>query len=300
MHRSALYLVIFSLVASPCVGEDLFDKPNSPYRLRSQPERARNYFFPPLCTLLVPGLDQVFEEQYLPAAIYAGTGIGGLAYGVSRVGGLGDEGLMSRDSRGELLAAQLYQTSGFLSSYHSFRTAVRSQKPHGKFSFLTMEETPAELLTAPFHFEYLARWTTLVPMATVLALVFALPSDGFQGFGFGDAFYAVGFSYQAGVGEEAAFRGFLMPATAELTGSPLVGNLASGTLFALLHTTNPKQLWHHLIWAWYIGYVSQKRDWTISEAIFIHTWWDIIIFSAAFATQKRDVPVQLPILNLRF
>jgi membrane protease YdiL (CAAX protease family) len=95
-------------------------------------------------------------------------------------------------------------------------------------------------------------------------------------------------SYGAGVGEETVFRGFLMPVARNLTGSDWIANGISSTVFAAAHISSDYQYpVAQFLFGTYVAWLSQYRNWTLAEGIFIHTWWDTIsILSEYAATQK--------------
>ena len=51
--------------------------------------------------------------------------------------------------------------------------------------------------------------------------------------------------------------------------------------------TNPQPI-AQLLLGYHLGYVSQKNNWTLGEAIFIHTWWDVIAFSTIYHYKQAE------------
>ncbi|MEK7692300.1 MAG: hypothetical protein AAB425_14895, partial [Bdellovibrionota bacterium] len=143
------------------------------FTLREAPARPRGYFFPPLFSFLLPGMDQWWEYQTAPALAYTGTAVGGI-YLAQFSARSGNSDLFSKDDRKRLtvLGALLYQGAGGFSAYHSFRSAVdsRRQAERDEFRFLGDGEKPLEILAAPLRFDYLLRPTTIVPLAVGLGL----------------------------------------------------------------------------------------------------------------------------------
>lgn len=290
-----------------------YNRDESFYRLEYNEDRKRNYWFPPLASFVLPGFDQWWERQYLPAASYSGTALASLVYiGARGRPNRSDMELESEfeDHRDLLLATQIYSAAGGLSAYHSFRTAVESRKPYGEFEFLTEEENPADIALSPFCFDYLLRWTTLIPTATAALLGWViLPryAEGkrdFSRFGADDAGYAFGHSYLAGAWEEPFFRGYIMPAMYQTSGNRWFANAFQSVLFGLAHITSEDDLkyhlWHHTLWGFYIGWVSQHRNWTVSEPIFAHFMWNLIIFTSVFSWNDSAKYMRLDLLNLSF
>lgn len=255
--------------------------------------KPRGIFWAPLGTLFVPGLGQWTQQKYEHAASYSGVAAFGL--------GLQYATRKDEDERAMQVGGQLYLEAGALSMYHSFRTAVRSRQSTGDFAFLKYEETPSDILTAPFRFSYLGRWTTLAPLAVATGLALAIGGTSIHNFTFSDGFYSSTQSYLAGTWEETAFRGWMLPVSMHYTNSELGSNLITSTVFAAAHAGNGLTVpWPQFLMGMYLGYLTQRNQWTIGESIFVHAWWDVIIF-VADSMQDRTSPVlKLPTLNIRF
>lgn len=281
-------------------------------------QRPRNTFGPPLISFFLPGFDQWWEGQYGYAVGYTGLAIGGgvfAAYNRSKLederlyegyGDLPDAEKENRSAHGDrerkvVLGGQLQMAAGSFSAYHSFRTAVRSQQAVGNYEFLKTEESPADVLMAPFRFGFLSRATTYVPLG-VIALYHGLimNSDFDQSKEFkrdplmpSDSLFAGGISYNAGTHEEALFRGWLMPVMREWTGSDWMSNAGAAGLFALAHLpSNPQPVLQALL-GYHLGYVTQRNQWSIAESVFIHTWWDVFALLTQYQVKKR-VPGSAP------
>lgn len=270
----------------------------SAFALTKNPSKKRNYFLPPLVSLVVPGFDQWWEGQYGSAMAYTGTALAGIAY----------TGLTFHhsDTRHRELGLQLVSAAGGFSAYHSFRAAVSTRKPNGEFAFLKHEETMGDLLVAPFRFDYMIRPTTLIPVASAALLAFVVGPKldhehiDFRQFSMSDGFFTGAQSYLAGTWEEAAFRGWLYPAFAERWNSPFLSNLFQSAIFGAAHYREGFIPWPQFLFGFYQGWLTQKREWTISESIFIHTWWDVIIFAGSYAAQGDKLQFKFPTFHVRF
>ncbi len=278
----------------------------SPYTLLKEPEKKRNYFFPAFFSLLLPGLDQWIEEQYKYAQIYSGVGVGGLLWATSSTSHtLWRNWVSDKDTRLEIysLGLEAYQAVGAASLYHSFRSAVKTQQPYGKFTFLEIEESPKDLFLAPFQFSHLEYWTSYVPLSLGLALsglVIAAEKDK-QLYG-SELLFSFSKSYTAGTSEEMVFRGWMLPMFYQLYGSFFWSNVSTSLLFAAAHYPNVRVPWPQFILGYHFAYVSKKRNWTLSESIFIHSWWDILLFVAtSFAVEKNIIKtsetIRVPLLQ---
>ena len=297
------------------------DGESSVYSLRRSPDRPRSVFWMPLVSFLLPGFDQWWEGQYLSAAAYSGVAMGGLVYAQSVAAAdnlvtdskkrkenaaneqsesqekeATDTSLDSKDValRKYTLGTLVYQGAGGMSAYHAFRTAVRSRKALGQYEFLKYEETPLDVLTAPFHFEYLSRPTTFIPLGIGAALAYLMavsepPKDLEKSrLSSADWFFTGAYSYNAGTHEEAMFRGWLMPFLTQQGMSPIWANVSQSALFALAHLGTNSFPLPQLLLGYHLGYVRQKTGWRLGEAVFIHVWWDVLAFASAFSYSKKQ------------
>lgn len=293
----------------------------SMFSIRRRPEKARSAFWFPMICFFAPGFDQWWEGQFLPAAAYTGTAAAGYGYadyvqsnyGVYEKNRLrrkyaandepvpdeleNDDALNSKSpvTRKIGLASQVAQWAGGMSTYHSFRTAVRTRKQYGEYSFLNYEETPFDIMTAPFHAEYLLRPTTFIPLAVISGLSILsmnqpesadtdLVKDQLRA---EDAFYAGAFSYNAGTHEEAVFRGWLQPWLMQQWGSPFWSNATQSVVFGAAHlNTNPLPIIQILL-GYHLGWVTQKNGYRLGEAVFIHAWWDVVAFITSYSYREK-------------
>lgn len=284
-----------------------YNPESSPFYLDSNPTKRRNYVWPPLVSILLPGFDQYWEEQYTYAISYSGAALLGQAYAFHNLRAYNDHerpdeddediGFSIQDNylRKALLGNQIHLMSASLSAYTSFRSAVHSNRFHGKFSFLPAEkeESIQDLLTAPFRFEYITRPTTYIPLLAAGGLVSLgltyIDKDEYRyaALGGDDIFFASAFSYNAGTHEEASFRGWILPAIYENTDNFVLSNSLTAGIFAAMHYPQVKVPIAQFLLGYYFGYVTKENDWTLSESIFVHTWWDVIIFMAQFNIEKK-------------
>lgn len=277
-----------------------------------EPDRPRSDIGMPIASFLLPGLDQWIEGQQTSAVLYSTVAVGGLLYSESieknnalvEVAEHADGTKHTFDSRSldqkdvagrkYLLGQLVYQGSGGMSAYHSFRTAALSRRSKGQYEFLPTDETPLDVFKAPFQFHYLTELTTIVPLGIIgtlsaIQLSQDPPEDAeyartsFEG---SDAFFAGAYSYNAGTHEEAMFRGWIMPVMAEYWRSPFWSNAAQALLFSASHLNNNPRPIPQLLLGYHLGYVTQKNSWYIGEAVFIHTWWNVIAFATQFSYRR--------------
>ncbi len=280
----------------------------------------------PLISFILPGSGQLYRGQLISGSLYAGIGIGGVLYSdqathdfkLSEKDNL-DIGSQNTAVRKYILGLQVYQASGGMSAYHSFRSAVWQRQKFDQYRFLGPGETPMEILKAPFEFSYLTRSSTFIPLLVGGSLSWYLATHPGADYtrrtvGKEDFLFSSAFSYGAGTHEEAVFRGWIMPVLHEQGLSAPVANIGQGLLFALAHLGSNKIPLPQLFLGLHLGRVTQRNQWTIGEAVFIHTWWDVFAFlssyhlkktkpgsnsSAALANNKSPVFL-LPPMNLTF
>ncbi|HYX31634.1 MAG TPA: CPBP family intramembrane glutamic endopeptidase [Oligoflexus sp.] len=274
------------------------------------PKEPQNVYWRPLVSLLLPGFDQYAQGHYTSGLLYSSAWIGANVWYQDRLERLeDDQDAMQWDlwserqqddyrnhrelPRQATLAGQYITAVGAMSAWHSFRSAVETQKPLGRYEFLQTEETPMDLLAAPFQFSHLQRSTTWAPLLIAAGLGAlssqALPEDYQRDpYTSSDAAYASVLSYNAGVSEEALFRGYLQPLLYESWRSPFWANAVQATVFGLAHRSTIERPFAQIGMGYYLGWLQQRRGWTLSESIFVHTWWDVIVLSSAYLVRLKD------------
>ncbi len=280
----------------------------SPYEPIDDPDTPRSDVFLPIVSFILPGFGQWWHGQPTYGAVYSGAGIMGFRYATetSSREHLAHAQEVAKDkaekygnkdnpydvndvaARKFAYGMQIYQTAGGMSAFHAFRTAVKTRQNKGQYDFLTQEETPLEIMLAPFDFKYLKRASTYTPLAIVAsfaALRLSLPPGKFSKrdpFSSSDLFFTGGISYNAGTHEEAMFRGWVMPLFREYGFNNFWSNAAQSTLFSLAHlASNPFPL-PQLLLGYHLGNVTQRNQWTLGESVFIHVWWDVLALAADF------------------
>jgi membrane protease YdiL (CAAX protease family) len=176
----------------------------------------------------------------------------------------------------------------------------------GKYDFLTAEEDVGDLLWAPLDYRFLGRWTTWVDIAFIGGvLAWALSEDDRTGttppFDAGDAAFAASLSLNAAVGEEAAFRGWLLPMlTQKLGGRFWIANGIQAWLFGSAHATQAGAFaWVIAADALYSGWVTRRNGWSVREVVFHHFWYDAAIATAALLTDDDATVTFIPV-QIRF
>lgn len=194
-------------------------------------------------------------------------------------------------SQGWHLAA----TSGFVSAWDSFRRTVEGGRSGGRYAFYRPDEGLGDLLTAPADPDFLGRWTTwlsLAQSALVAGYVIADRDESreYEPFRRHDPVYVSSLSLNAAVGEEAAFRGWLLPLmTEKLGGRFWLANTLQALIFGSLHPdAGPYAL---IIGAWggYAGWQTRRNEWSLREAVFQHFWHNVLAGTATLLTDERAV-----------
>lgn len=270
---------------------------------RPAPPRGGAEFGIPLASLFVPGLGQYLKGSWLSGAAFTGAAAGG--YVLAYTGDAGSEDL-PRTAAGQraFVGGGLVLTAGALSAYDAFHHSLPSLRQAGRYDFVTAHDSPGSLLLAPFDVSMLKRWTTWLDLAVtgattaVVALTESEPGAQYLPFQTRDGAFVAAFSYNAGVGEEALFRGWLYPVLYQNLGRRfwLANGLQAGT-FGALHA--PQAGSYALVIAgsaFYEGWLTRRNGWSIRESVFHHFWYDVAVGTATLLTQKSaTVTVAVPI-----
>lgn len=324
--KTLLLLLLFEFL---CFGsKDNLSSENNIYQAESE-YSYKGDLWRPIFSLALPGFDQYLNGQYRYGLLYTSSFVAANIwakdssikynrwknkepylsaskeerFNIQRKSAIYNEFLVSR---------KLMRDIGSLSLFHSFRTAANSRKKFGQYTFMDFkkEETPKDLLLAPFHFNYLKRpstWVALLGSSVfhIVAYNHLIDKNELKRttYSISQGKYVAGMSYQAGVFEEAQFRGVLQPILREYSGSSLTANIIQGTLFGLIHNNN-NTLPFTLGWGYYLGWLTEENNWSIGEGIFIHTWSDIISISTSYMLQlkqdKNKAVIPLPAFNFIF
>ena len=286
---------------------------------RKNKKRSSLVWFP-LLSYVAPGLGQFMNGQTGAGFVYSGVGALGLGAAASSVieynsiygDSNDDENLSDLDSRDDLVrrftwGMKTYDLAGSLSLYHSFRTNLKFRQQEGDFAFLPTEgETTDELMLAPFEFSNLGRLSTILPLAIGLGLVTwagAVDDYNTRSLNTGDILFSSGISYNAGVGEEALFRGWMFPLFVEAYGveNMVWANLTQAAIFGAAHLSGDNRLpLFQFAAGYYFGWLAKKNAWSLREAIFVHTWWDVIVFTASFTQGNKKASIYVPLYQTQF
>jgi membrane protease YdiL (CAAX protease family) len=119
----------------------------------------------------------------------------------------------------------------------------------------------------------------------------------FRGHG---AAFAGSISLNAAVGEEALFRGWLLPMLTEKSGRFWVANGLQAAIFGGLHASQADSFAFVIgLGGLYNGWVTRRNDWSIREVIFQHFWYDVAVITAELLRDDARTVTLLPI-KIRF
>jgi membrane protease YdiL (CAAX protease family) len=256
--------------------------------------------------LVVPGLGQYIHGAPWVGLGYSGAFVGGLLAS-NAFGGSPDLDPLPRSTDDQLAFESLHLavSSQFLSAWDAFHRPMPALQGAGKYEFLGEPEDLGDLLTAPLDYRFLGRWTTWVGVGFtggVLAWVLAEDHDSGGGPPFRprDAAFAASLSLNAAVGEEALFRGWLLPMLTQKTGGRFwLANGIQAALFGLAHPQADEFAFVIAADAFYFGWMTRRNDWSIREGVFQHFWYDAALVTAALLADDSRRVTLLPV-RLRF
>ncbi len=265
---------------------------------------ALSYFF--------PGLGSFLEKDYTRGLTFLSYGVTG--YSVSLLSQQRIDDFEKSNSthyhhyrdlqRERQIGASMLGHSMMLSLYDSFSSRAVKSKADGKYLFLPESQSTESVLKAPFEFSFLRRWTTFVPFTLAILVGYNEFSEDPRPENFDlrpiDGAASSYFSYVAGTGEEAFFRGWMYPVLYQKTGSHIASNLIQGTAFGFAHGSTP---YFQLAFGFYAGWLTERNNFDLGESIFIHAWWDFWVMTAALARSRsktEDFNFQLPPFQFSF
>jgi membrane protease YdiL (CAAX protease family) len=258
-------------------------------------------FWLPMGSLVVPGLGQYVHGDPRAGLAFTATAFGGILAGSALIGdeALDDVELTTSSPREQWGLAFLStgQSALFLSAYDSFHRAVPELQRRGEYGFLTHHEPTERLFTAPSALSYAKRRTTWIPMGLAAALATAVVIDGrhghdrFRPYHEGDELFVAGISYNAGVAEEALFRGYVLPLAQRRMGSFWAANGTQAVLFGALHYEAGGSLpIVQTLSALYDGWLTRHNGGSVRESIFQHFWYDVLVLTATLLADPLDEP----------
>jgi membrane protease YdiL (CAAX protease family) len=301
--------LIFLFIAIPALAQQepsAFD-----FKIQNGKSRSSVYWFP-LLGLGVPGLPQFLNGQQEAGYVYSGAALLGAGVAVGSYVGSNANHSAPDDNDFHKFAdwekaytwgSQVYQTAGSLSVYHTFRSTVEQRREKGDFKFLTSdEETPNQLMLAPFKISYFAEPTAIIPLGLITGALIIYHNSGALGsypVKLSDGAFTAGVAYNAGVGEESLFRGYLMMNLRQSWDSDFWSLAATSTVFAAAHLSDENQVpWPQLVAGFYLGWLTERNHWTLSESVFVHTWWDVITIAGEISSSVTNRSVFLPLLDI--
>lgn len=269
-------------------------------------------FWIPLTNYLIPGVGLAFDQRYGLGAFYLGLGALGTYLQLAKqkeLDRIESHWPIRWDNRQDVrrwkdIGGALYKNAALISLYDSFSERVKIHKQAGKYLFLPENQSVEELALAPFQFKYLARPSTYLPLLLVFGFSYFYynqlpkpPDVRWNGLDLASNFTQ---SYSAGLSEELAFRGWLYPQLYQETGNIYLANGIQGLGFGLMHGPDA---YIQIAGGFYFGWLTTKNNWDLGEAIFMHSWWDVIALGADIMRSRgfsRDYRIFLPLLKATF
>ena len=275
------------------------------------PKRAHSgsQFWHPAVSLLIPGVGQFIQGDPAAGLAYGSVALGGLALSMVGEADVLSLDQLPRSARDQLAfeGIHLMGTAGALSAWDAFHHAVPALQIESKYEFLGQDEDDlVALLTAPFDTRFLSRWTTWVELAytaaiTTLVLNSRREDVNYESFRGRDALFTTALSLNAGVGEEALFRGWLLPFFHQNFNDRFwLANAAQASIFGGLHAPQAKGFAVVIgAWSLFEGWLTRRNDWSVRESIFHHFWYDVAVVTASLVTDELAV-VRLTAPTIRF
>jgi membrane protease YdiL (CAAX protease family) len=262
----------------------------------------------PALSFIIPGFGQYLHGSTETGLAFTATAIAGYALYYSGDPEAAGTDPIPRHASGQQSLAGLLLASGAgeLSAYDSFQSALPALRREGKYQFVSRPASTTSLLLAPFDWRFLGRWTTWIDLAQTVVIAALILGDresgvAYEPFTGRDAGLLTLLSMSAGAGEEALFRGWLLPVLTQTTGEDfwLANGLQAG-IFGAAHLPDAEAFALYIAaWAFYQGWLTRRNQWDIRESVFQHFWYDLIIGTADFLTDERaTVVVRFP--SIRF
>lgn len=260
----------------------------------------------PVASVFLPGLGQYMHGAPARGLVYTGVAVGGLSLYLRDTPDTLHE--IPRTSRDQLndVGAQFAMDAMWLSGWDAFHRAVPAMQQRGRYQFLPRRESIPQLISAPFDYRFLGRWTTQVDLAysaliTALILSDRNSNEAHYPFRAQEAAYTASLSANAAIGEEAFFRGYLLPMVYQKSGQKFwVANTTQSLLFTVGHSGFPVTLVTHMPWAMWEGWIVRRNNWSIRESIFHHFWYDAAVVTAAALAEEKPATVRLRFPSIRF
>lgn len=291
-------LLAIVLFAAPLSAQS--DSARSPSGVR-RPKPGAEFLIPTVS--LIPGMGQYIHGAYGRGALFtaqlaAGFYIVGTNQRPDSVAPLRD-----KDHQFGRVGDGLGVNAAMLSSWDTFHRSIPALQQQGKYDFLPpRRESVTSLVTAPFDYRFLGRWTTWVELVPTAFLTVALLDSDAKSYPLHghDLGYAAAVSMNAAVGEEAFFRGYLLPMLYQKTGRRFwLANTIQGTAFLGLHGLNPATFILVGLSGYYGGWVTKRNGWSVRESVFAHFWWDAATTTATLL-RERDSEVRIAFPTIRF
>ncbi len=215
------------------------------------------------------------------------------------------------------LSILTWQDMNYYTAYAAYREA-RIKTLNRGFKTPCQKAGFTDYLKAPFQKRYVGKKSSLIPLGilTVFATLDYLsfkeerPNWVFSGdkkvwlfrdYRRGGGALALSgvrngvMSMNAGLSEEALFRGVFQTELTEITGHPMLGLAGASALFGLAHwdsslprDLNRQGIYTRSLIGAYLGWLYMRNNYKLEQSIAVHFWWDMIIFTSTFLKSPDD------------
>ncbi|MFH1761189.1 MAG: CPBP family intramembrane glutamic endopeptidase [bacterium] len=215
-----------------------------------------------------------------------------------------------------VLTAVTWQDVQYYNTFSAYNYARVKTKNRG-FKTPLHRTSFKQCITAPFKMDNINRKSTLIPLGLLAAIgtlgylgvkndpqyeafdgdrpvmIFRGSHRGFSALALSGIRSGM-LSMNAGVGEEALFRGVIQTELTELINHRIIGLMGASALFGLAHwDSNSSQEERQqkifttgLIGA-YLGWLYMRNNYRLEQPIAFHFWWDVIAFTYQFLTDPN-------------
>lgn len=282
-----------------------------------EPPEKRSLVLIPALNIALPGLGELIDGEYSRAAAYFGLALTSVSLYSKADSDIlnmyymdGFDPHRYRDVVDTRWIANSLGSISMISVYDTFSRRVPTYQADGGYAFLPRaagdgsDQRIQKILKAPFQFHYLQRWTTWVPFLVAIGGGLSNYNESPRPRHFALRPIDIGgsamASYGAGTGEEAIFRGWMLPVLYENTDTFWLANGLQGLAFGFAHGS---RAYFQTAAGFYLGWLARRNDWDLQESVFVHAWWDVFLLTAEAIRARgfaEDFSVQFPMYQQSF
>jgi len=283
-----LVLICSLFTRAEAVDETKFVTPEQT-KIVTQAKPYKNPTLSGLFSLVLPGSGHAYQGEWTKGSLFFGTeGVALTSFFLIEV----------KDNTTFLIndfSWTAAQNTHFYNVYSAYQDARVGNK-NKNYNTPIAKHSLWDLMKAPFSWEYLKRWTFLLPTSAGIALNFYQTYRERDHIEFSaDKYTAIGIPYftttmtGVGIGEESFFRGFLQPELTDLFGTPWVGVIGQSLFFGPIHIED------HIgdailptIFGLYFGWQTHRNSYDLRESVATHMWWNLIMTVPGLFYKDKD------------